>query len=399
VKKQLGLAVISGVLASGVHAENSVTLYGSISTGITYMSNQRTTALPNGNYVGHSNTILYGSGPYYGDRWGFKGSEDLGGGTRAIFQLENGFNVANGALGQGGRLFGRQAYVGLADDRYGQLTMGRQYDPPVDMVGSIIYAYGGGTFTHPGDVDQIDANVRFNNSVRYNTPTIAGFKFSGMYALNGTPGSVADGSAYSFGASYNRGPLSAAASFTSLRNGTSTLPTTWTATTDSIFTSSINEGLASSRSLQFAVLAAGYKFDKLNVGISYSNSLYRPQRISTFYNTAVFNDLGLNFGYVITPTIIVSGSYNFLRRNAMSGAGGDAGSATYNQVTAALDYLLSKRTILYAVVGYQHASGQAINAKGQVVNATASVGDLLNGGFSSATGNQIAPTIGIRHFF
>ena len=45
-------------------------------------------------------------------RFGFKGSEDLGGGLKAIFQLGNGFNESTGALGNGGRMFGRQAFVG-----------------------------------------------------------------------------------------------------------------------------------------------------------------------------------------------------------------------------------------------------------------------------------------------
>ncbi|MET5021216.1 porin, partial [Burkholderia pseudomallei] len=46
-------------------------------------------------------------------RWGLRGVEDLGGGYRALFALESGFNLRGGELGQGGRQYGRQAYVGL----------------------------------------------------------------------------------------------------------------------------------------------------------------------------------------------------------------------------------------------------------------------------------------------
>jgi predicted porin len=69
-----------------------------------------------------------------GSRWGLKGNDDLGGETRAIFQLENGYNLSTGTLGQGGLEFGRQAWVGLANQGWGTLTIGRQYDPVVDMV-------------------------------------------------------------------------------------------------------------------------------------------------------------------------------------------------------------------------------------------------------------------------
>ncbi|MCS6766965.1 MAG: porin [Candidatus Protistobacter heckmanni] len=67
------------------------------------------------------------SGNLSGSRFGPRGSEDLGGGTKAIFTLESGFNLGSGASEQGGRLFGRQAFVGV-DSRSGALTLGRQYN-------------------------------------------------------------------------------------------------------------------------------------------------------------------------------------------------------------------------------------------------------------------------------
>ncbi|CAE6705513.1 Outer membrane porin protein [Paraburkholderia nemoris] len=82
---------------SVAHAQNSVTLYGIIDTGLTYVSND-----------GGSKSISMSSGNESGSRWGLKGSEDLGGGLKTIFQVENGFNSTNGKLGQGSRLFGRQ---------------------------------------------------------------------------------------------------------------------------------------------------------------------------------------------------------------------------------------------------------------------------------------------------
>ncbi len=72
------------------------------------------------------------SGNLQGSRWGLRGTEDLGGGLKAIFVLENGFNVFNGTLGQGGDELGRQAYVGLPTTQFGTVTLGRQYDSVVD---------------------------------------------------------------------------------------------------------------------------------------------------------------------------------------------------------------------------------------------------------------------------
>ncbi|MBZ4242149.1 porin, partial [Mycobacterium tuberculosis] len=73
------------------------------------------------------------------------------------FRLENGFNVANGALGQGGRMFGRSAWVGLSGANWGAVTLGRQYDPVVDLVQGLTQDnYFGGVFATPGDLDNYD---------------------------------------------------------------------------------------------------------------------------------------------------------------------------------------------------------------------------------------------------
>jgi len=111
--KRLALASLSlatlGV-AGVAQAQTSVTLYGTIDTSITYVNHAE----------GSKNLWVLGNssfGNLSGSRWGLKGAEDLGGGLKAIFQLESGFNPSTGSLGQGGRLFGRQAYVGLTAER------------------------------------------------------------------------------------------------------------------------------------------------------------------------------------------------------------------------------------------------------------------------------------------
>ncbi|MGA7815976.1 porin, partial [Caballeronia sp.] len=128
MKKKVIAAALLGVLASAAHAQSSVTLYGLLDVGVTYTNSQVTV---NG---GHSNVQLV-SGPVDGSRWGLRGAEDLGGGLKAIFTLESGFNLNDGTLAYNGREFGRQAFVGLSSVDYGALTLGRQYDSMVDYVG------------------------------------------------------------------------------------------------------------------------------------------------------------------------------------------------------------------------------------------------------------------------
>src|SRR5258708_11459203 len=127
------------LLAGAAHAQSSVTLYGFVDAGLVYVNNQ----------FGHSN-IESITGQTSGSRWGLRGSEDLGGGLKAIFTLENGFDSSNGKLLQGGREFSRQAFIGLSSDKLGTFTMGRQRDAMTQYIGAIsatsMWAWVG---THP----------------------------------------------------------------------------------------------------------------------------------------------------------------------------------------------------------------------------------------------------------
>src|ERR1700754_3670946 len=118
MNKKLAAATALISITSSVHAQSSVTLYGIVDAGLIYSNNVA---------KGKARGPLFQatSGTINGSRFGLRGAEDLGGGYKAIFVLENGFNVQNGTLGQHSRLFGRQAYVGLASANYGQLTLGR----------------------------------------------------------------------------------------------------------------------------------------------------------------------------------------------------------------------------------------------------------------------------------
>src|SRR5690348_3984282 len=100
------LLSLAACASSASHAQSAVTLYGVIDTGVEYVTNVG----PQKSSVVRMPTLT-ASLP---SLWGLRGKEDLGGGLSAVFVLESGFAPAQGTLNQGGRLFGRQAYVGLS---------------------------------------------------------------------------------------------------------------------------------------------------------------------------------------------------------------------------------------------------------------------------------------------
>ena len=107
-------AVSLCTFAAGAQAQSSVTIYGIVDSGISYVSNSG----------GHS-AWIFDTGVPQGNRLGFTGTEDLGGGMKALFRLENGFNLNNGQDSENGTMFNRQAFVGLKSDQYGALTLER----------------------------------------------------------------------------------------------------------------------------------------------------------------------------------------------------------------------------------------------------------------------------------
>src|SRR5699024_2873316 len=140
MKKTLLAAALAVGFVGAAQAETSVTLYGIIDTGVGY---QRVKT-PEIEYGGvtivdkqrYSKTVIYDGTSHgqAGSRWGLKGTEDLGNGLRAEFMLEGGIDVTTGTSNQGGRLFGRQAWLGLAGDSWGALRFGRQHNVGTDFM-------------------------------------------------------------------------------------------------------------------------------------------------------------------------------------------------------------------------------------------------------------------------
>ncbi len=117
------VATTAFATAAPAFAQSSVTLYGIIDDSIVYQSSQTNLAKST---AGRSN-VKMASGIWAGSRFGLKGAKDLGGGNKAIFQLESGFDINSGGQQFTNAMFGRQAWVGLTNPAYGTLTLGRQY--------------------------------------------------------------------------------------------------------------------------------------------------------------------------------------------------------------------------------------------------------------------------------
>jgi predicted porin len=389
--KRLVLSAISlGVLATtpAAHAQSSVTLYGVIDESISFLHNQ-----------GGKNQWQTLAGNLQGSRWGLKGTEDLGGGLKAVFQLENGFDPNNGTLGQGGRQFGRQAYVGVAHDVYGTVTLGRQYVPDTDLVQGITADnYFGSVFATPGDIDNYDNDIRVNNSIKYTSPVWAGFQAEGLYAFGNQSGSIGDRRAWGAGLAYTAGPIALAASYQYYNGGavTAGVRSFANSTTDPNFFSPVNSGYLSAASIKIARVAGQYTFGPMNVGASYSNVRYTSDTHSLFSATQKYNTGQVFATYQATPALLTGIGYSYTK------ASGDA-SAKYHQVSLGADYSLSKRTDVYLVGAWQKALGNqrlsnptAPNGT-SVVQANASIGSY---GFAGANGSaQEYVALGIRHKF
>lgn len=369
------LALAIGIAPGASRAQSSVTLYGILDAGITYVSN-----------TGGSHVFKFDDGVSYGNRIGFKGTEDLGGGLKAVFVLESGFRLGNGQLGFGGAQFGRQAYVGLQNN-WGTLSFGNQLDMTEEMVYlNNISAWASGYAIHQGDFDRFNGD-RLPNSVKFLSNDFSGLKFGAMYSFGNVAGDFHRNSAWSAGANYTHGDLSVGAAYTHLNNpsgiyafdpyamiGTRTFLGQPTVSVDPA-TGKVTDLFANTPmnvdSQGTFGVGASYTIDKLTLSGNFTYST-----IKGFGNTShmqVYEGGGL---YQFTPALSFVAGYQYTRFEGHH----------WNQGSAGVHYLLSKRTDVYLSGDYLRASN--------------GVDAVIGYSFTpSTTQTQADIRIGMRHSF
>jgi GBP family porin len=384
MKKTLLAIAASGALVSTAHAQSSVTLYGIIDAGIAYNNN-----------VGTGHLFQAASGAINGSRFGMRGSEDLGGGLKAIFVLESGFNVMNGRSAQDNRLFGRQSFVGLSSTDFGSVTLGRQYDSVVDYLGplSATGSWGGTWFAHPFDNDNLNNSFRLNNAVKYTSPLFAGFQAGAVYAFSNST-NFATNRAYSFGASYTLGGLKAAAAYMQLSGTQGGTSSATPGTLDQAESGAVGQDktlfgpsgfqLGSSTQRVFGG-GVSYAFGPAVIGFVYTQSQFY-NAINTAGSTYKFNNYEVNAKYNLTPALSLAANYTYTD-GSLTNSGTATNDPKWSQVNLQTDYALSKRTDVYLEGLYQHAIGAGNNAY------------ISSAGGTSSTSNQVVVITGIRSRF
>jgi outer membrane protein OmpU len=341
-------------LGATTFAQNGVVIYGMLNPGITSVSN-----------VSSNRDLIMSEGVIQPSRLGFKGTEDLGNGWTSVFQLESGINVKNGTLGQGGVLFGRQAYVGFSSKDAGTLTLGRQYsfmyDDFIWMTNGVVtynvYAF------KMGDSDGTAAQ-RMNNSIKYVSANYGGFQVGVMHSLGENPESAGKQSSDSASLTYTGSKVRLAAALSRVRDskpalsiGTKVFAVDVNQTTFDKITSAAVGGqtLVGNNDLHVIVSSVTYELGSRSARLKmFEIGAARP--VAAKLNAAV--------------------GYNYYRFDGVH----------FNQVSVGLDYVLSKRSDLS--ISYGGVQGSA-GTHPQLYLAPG----------ASSTRTQQVVSIGMRHRF
>lgn len=358
------LLVSAALLAgTGAASAQSVTIYGILDTAVEHITNVG----PAGKGQWRMPSLT-GTTP---TRMGFRGSEDLGDGLRAVFTLEMGFATSTGAFNQGGRTFGRQAFVGLGGS-WGTVTLGRQYTM---LFWSLLEADVMGPNLHGTAVfDPYISNARVDNSIAY----------------MGRFGALTAGATYSLGRDVVNQPFNPAATNCPTNAADSRACREWSAmlkydTPAWGAAAAVDElrggpgasfGLNSSALTDRRISINGYaKFGALKVGgglIRRDNEGSPAPRTDLWYLTA---------GYPVTANVVA----DFLVSPYKVKATGDRSTL----VAARATYNLSRRTAVYASLGRMSNDGAlAVSVSGGQAGSNPNPGE-----------GQSGLAMGVRHSF
>ncbi|PPE66667.1 porin [Caldimonas caldifontis] len=197
MKKSLLALAVLGTLAGAAAAQSSVTLYGRVDLSLARNLGTDYMVMQNGS----------------GSRLGVRGVEDLGGGLKAVFNIEHRFaadvgntgtnnNAANAATTP---MWNGRSIVGLQGG-FGEVRFGREYTTNFLYVQLAADPWGYDTVAANGSLGGAIDTVRSNNSITYSSPTVGGFRGHFQWVMDETPGNDTNGS-YNLALTYGAGPL------------------------------------------------------------------------------------------------------------------------------------------------------------------------------------------------
>jgi len=363
-KKLIALA-IAGLASSAAFAQSNVQIYGSIDMGYAHRGDNIDDNIDNQNSID--------SGITAGNRLGFKGTEDLGNGLKALFTLEAGFEADTGNSTQGGRLFGRQAFVGLTGD-FGTVIAGRLYTPKYSFM-STIDPFKAGTVGQYRNVFAAGVDVggenlfdptRLDNAVAYVSPSFSGFNVTVAYSNNAIQqenvGNVGDNTVIAVMPRYTNGPIDVALNF------------------HQIDLNNDVPGLDDQKIINWT-LGGTYDFGVAKLAAYYDDNKYEEFGVTKDDLTLKTWGLGVTVPFG-KHSVLASYNRSKLELNDREG--------NSSQWALGYNYSLSKRTNVYAA--YADISND--DEDGDYVR-TASVADSTNGGNGYQNGFQV----GLKHSF
>ncbi|MBP0597708.1 porin [Herbaspirillum sp. LeCh32-8] len=347
--KKIGMAIAALATSMPVfqaQAENisntKVSIYGRLDAGVTTVSNE----------AGGRNYRL-DDGVYGANRIGFKGEEDLGGGTQALFVLENSFSLGDGRALQGGALFGRQSYIGLRND-WGTLTLGNQYSSLTDFLVWYTGLCASGYAFHQGSYDNVSGD-RLRHSLKYQSPSMNGFRYGATYGFGS--GTAQRDKGWNVGAQYEQGSASIGVGYSRHERPVGAISNPYRSTGMSSF---LGQSLVSadpatgqvvsrySPANPFRVdrqdtwgLGGSYNFGKFTLAADTIDTRFDGYGRSSHVRVYEVSDI-----HQLTERTTLAASYQHTR----------AESTRWNQLSLQLSYALSKRTTLYLSGDYLRAS-------------------------------------------
>ena len=377
MKKNIFPGLIALLATNAAFAQSSVTIYGLIDEDVRYQTNTPVTGST------PARQLAVTPGMLNGDRLGFKGDEDLGGGSTAFFTLEDGFSANNGTIGQQGQLFGREAFVGLRNNSLGEVEAGRLYGLLYEDIATVFDPVAGNN----GSIDweyEIEG-IRFDNSIRY-ANTWGPLTLKTQYSFGGQAGEPSIGSTDAFSLFYRDGPLFIATAEQASRDenanqasiasvagqyifGTLTLDLSFVdAKRDPGFAAGANSTAAAPSSAALA---------NTNLNSNAGNKLQRTDALWTA--AAVYN---ITYAWAFT----LDYKFDSVTNNSSKGDSGKVST-----VVGLLEYNFSKRTKVYLELDHESVSG------GEVKDANL----VLSGAGASLGGatDRNGVSLGVQHRF